>query len=100
MQLVSEVKREWSQGIEKDQAGRILDYIARKDFVELTDEERYLLQFRLRAALYVLQKNHILVPKLRRISLEKMLFMAKDFSYESCEIYEEMKELFKGVLLS
>lgn len=99
MQLVSEVKGEWSQDIEKEQAGRILDYIARKDFVQLTNEERYLLQFRLRAALYVLQKSHILVPILREISLEKMLLMAKDFAYENCEIYEEMKALIQGVLL-
>ncbi len=99
MQLVSEVKGEWSQDIEKEQAGRILDYIARKDFVQLTNEERYLLQFRLRAVLYVLQKSHILVPKLREISLEKMLLMAKDFAYENCDIYEEMKALIQGVLL-
>ncbi|SHM32915.1 hypothetical protein SAMN02746066_01627 [Anaerosporobacter mobilis DSM 15930] len=99
MQLVSEVKGEWSQDIEKEQAGRILDYIARKDFVQLTNEERYLLQFRLRAVLYVLQKSHILVPKLREISLEKMLLMAKDFAYENYDIYEEMKALIQGVLL-
>ncbi len=100
MQLVSEVNEEWSQEIEKEQAGRILDYIARKDFEELTIEERYLLQFRLRAAFYVLQKNHVLIPKLRKISLDKMLLMAKDFAYENCEIYEDMKELINGILLS
>ncbi|WP_167955689.1 glycoside hydrolase family 5 protein [Anaerosporobacter faecicola] len=98
MKLVSQIQKEWTQDIEKEQAGKLLDEIAEKDFTQITEEERYLLQFRLRAALYVLQRNHVVIPKLQKIPLDNMLSMAKDFAYENCEIYENMKVLMQQVL--
>lgn len=95
MVIVRSLEKEWTQEIEKEQANRILDFIGQNWFKLMTEEERYLLQFRIRACLYVLQKNHILLPKLEQIELKQVLKLPYDFSYENCEIYEEMKEFIK-----
>lgn len=99
MKLVAEVQDEWTQDIEKEQASRILDLIGAEWFIDMTEENRYLLQFRLRACLYVLQKEYIILPKLNRITVEKFLKMPLDFSFENCDIYPELRDLMKSILL-
>lgn len=98
MELVRKIGDEWTQDIEKEQATRILDLIAGDMFEAITEEERYLLQFRLRSCLYVLQKEHILLPHLKQIEANKILNMPMDFSYDNCEIYPELKDLMKQIL--
>ncbi len=99
MRLAREIGNEWTQDIEKEQASRILDLIGEEWFTAITKEERYLLQFRLRACLYVLQQEYILLPKLKRIAVKKILKMPFDFSFENCEVYPELRDLMKAVLL-
>ncbi len=98
MKLSGQVKEEWTQETEKEQACRILDLIGREWFQTITEEERYLLQFRLRACLYVLQKEHILLPKLRQIEADTILRMPYDFSFENCETDEKLRDLINQVL--
>jgi Endoglucanase len=99
MKLAHEINHEWTQDIEKEQAARILELIGQNWFSEITESEKYLLQFRLRACLYVLQQKHILLPKLKQITADEILKMPLDFSYENCEIYTELRDLMKKVLL-
>lgn len=99
MKVVREIRKEWTQDIEKEQASRILDLIAEEWFTVITKEDRYRLQFRLRACLYILQQEYILLPKLKQISIEKILGMPLDFSFEHCEVYPEFRDLMKAVLL-
>ena len=99
MIFAREIEAEWSQDVEKAQATAILDLIAKNYFSALTEAERYLLQFRLRANLYLLQKNHIIIPKLKLISKAEILEMSFDFSFDNCKVYSEFKDLMKKVLL-
>lgn len=99
MELTKDIKQQWSQDIEKEQATRLLDLVAKEWFKEMTEEERYLLQFRIRACLYVLQKEHILLPKLNQIPADKILQMPFDFSLENCEVYTDFRDLIKEILL-
>lgn len=99
MKLTREIQSEWTQDIEKAQASRILDLIAEEWFTAITKEERYRLQFRLRACLYVLQQSHILRPKFMQITAEKIINLPLDFSFENCAVYSEFRDLMKAVLL-
>lgn len=100
MKLAGEIGKQWNQEIEKEQAQGILDLITREWFGEMTGEERYILQFRLRACLYVLQKEHVILPRLHQISPERILAMPLDFSLEHCERYDAFQTLIKKVLLN
>ena len=100
MKLVQNIQSEWTQDIEKEQAACILDLIVEKWFPQITEKERYRLQFRLRACLYILQQEHILLPRLRQIAIQEMLEMPLDFSFKNCEIYPEMRDLIENTLFS
>ncbi|BCN30880.1 glycoside hydrolase family 3 C-terminal domain-containing protein [Anaeromicropila herbilytica] len=95
MKLVRNISKEWSQDIEKEQAEQVLELIQHTFYTTMTKEDRYLLQFSLRACLYVLQKKYILIPNLESIEKEEMLQMAMDFSFENCEIDQEFMDLIK-----
>ncbi|BBF45252.1 hypothetical protein lbkm_4014 [Lachnospiraceae bacterium KM106-2] len=99
MKLVSDIGREWSQDMEKEQAKKILDLVKEKYFTKMTEENRYLLQFRLRACLYLLQKEYIIEPRLQGISKDKALMLPEDFQFENCEVNEQYKDFMKKVLL-
>jgi endo-1,4-beta-mannosidase len=99
MKLAMDIEEEWTQDIEKEQASRILELIEMEWFQGMTEEESYLLQFRIRACLYVLQRSHILLPRLKEISSEEILHLPNDFSIENCEVYKEFMDLMKSVLL-
>jgi endo-1,4-beta-mannosidase len=98
MELTGRIGKEWTQDIEREQASRILDFIEKECFPDITKEDRYLLQFRMRACLYVLQKKYVLLPNLERIPPEKLLGLPFDFAYENCEIYREFMALIKQTL--
>lgn len=99
MKFVREIGKRWSQDIEKRQAAMVLNYIQEQEYPEITEEERYLLQFRLRACFYVLQAEHVLRPMLGQISSDTMLKMAKEFMVANCEIDYRLREVIERVTL-
>jgi hypothetical protein len=100
MQLVGTISQMWTQDIEKAQAHELLDVIKEKWFTKTTDDERYKMQFRLRACLYMLQGQHILYPQLKMIKPAEILKMANDFAIENCVIDHDIKGLLTQTLLS
>jgi hypothetical protein len=99
MQLVDSISLDWTQDIEKTQAKAIMNLLADNWFPLISEDERYKLQFRLRASLYSLQSQHILFPQLKKINEEKIIKMAKDFAIENCVIDKEMMHIIKRILL-
>lgn len=98
MTLVREIGAVWSQDIEKQQAQQLLNVLAATGFPKMTEEERYLLQFRLRAGMYLLQESHILAPRLQAMGGAGLCAAAQDFRAEKCEIQPDMSRLLKRVL--
>lgn len=98
MALVRDIGAEWNQDTEKRQAQQMLDVLAEKDFPQMTEDERYLLQFRLRAGLYMLQGSHVLAPRLKALGAEKLAATARDFEAERCMVQPQMSRLLKKVL--
>lgn len=99
MQLIRKVDGKWSQDIEKMQADKLIELLKVNWYPELTEEEAYLLQFRLRSDLYSLEKNHITKPLLKGYSPVKLEELAKQFSFENCEVDEDLKQIICSYLL-
>ncbi len=93
MQLVDAVRDKWDQDIEKAQADELMNLMQKKWFPEMTDCDKYLMQFRLRSCLYVFQKEYILKPVFKHIRKSKLLLYASEFCYENCEIETGMKKI-------
>lgn len=93
LRLTKVIESKWTQDIEKHQANKILDFIKDNYFINMSDDEKYLLQFRIRSILYFLQSRYIIKPAIDNINGTELINMAKDFKFEKCDIYSEMKEL-------
>lgn len=98
MKLVDVIENRWSQEIEKAEANHLLDVIKERYYPLMTEEERYLLQFRFRACLYLLQKEYVLRPELDKITAQEIILMAREFSFENCEINVELETIMKHTL--
>ena len=98
MALADKAGQRWNQDIEKFQAQEMLRLAKKEWFPEMTEKDAYLLQFRLRACLYMLQKDYICKPLLEEIPKEDRLSYAESFAYENCEIDKELQNVMKGYL--
>jgi hypothetical protein len=97
--LANSISSSWSQDIEKAQAKSILDLLSDNWFTNISEKERYKLQFRLRACLYTLQGQHILYPQLKKYTKEDIISMASDFAIENCVVDTVISQLLKQILL-
>jgi hypothetical protein len=97
--LADAVSADWTQNIEKEQAETILDMIAAKWFPLISDQEKYLLQFRIRSCFYMTQGQHILLPRLLKIDVTKIQAMALDFAAENCVLNSEVNNVIKKFLM-
>ena len=61
----------------------------------LTREEKYALQFSVRAHLAASDVRHILVPCLKEYSEEDLLRMADEFRFENCTFYHPLEEVLR-----
>ena len=93
MQLYNDIGNNWSQDIEKEQASKILDYVRMQWFPEMKHEDEYLLQFRIRAILYHLQKKYILEKALTNVPACRIIDYPDDFRFENCKIDTAMKKI-------
>ena len=93
MKLTKVIESKWSQDIEKEQATELLEYLKAHHFKKLTEEDSYMLQFRIRAMLYYLQQKYILAPLLSCNDGAELVKMPSDFEFDKCVIYDEMKLL-------
>lgn len=98
-QISNQIAVNWNQDMEKEQARILLDVMKEKWFPQLTEEEGYILQFRIRATSYLLQKNHILIPVLKKFSPEDLIKAGEAFKLENCEIDEYYVKLIERTLL-
>jgi hypothetical protein len=96
--LADKIEEDWTQAVEKDQAQFLLDIIKKKWFSSITDEEKYLLQFRLRSCFYMLQGRHILAPKLPETGTAGMRRMAGEFAAENCTLNSDVYKLLTKIL--
>lgn len=92
MMLAKEIRKHWTQDIEKEQASALLA-VLKGFFPEMSSEEEYLMQFRLRADMYSLEKNHITIPLLHQYTTEKLLELPKDFAFPECVVNQAMKQI-------
>lgn len=99
MEMAQAIQPAWTQDIEKEQAGQVLDLLAEKWFPDLTEAERYILQFRLRACLFSLQGKYVLGPLLKEMGPKTALDMTADFAFENCSVQPEMERILKNHLL-
>jgi aryl-phospho-beta-D-glucosidase BglC (GH1 family) len=90
IEFIERIANKWSQDIEKEQALSMLEALETHGFPKITEEEKYLLQFRLRAAIYLVQKNHIIRPELEKIKQEEFVLLAEDFGFKKCEIQKPL----------
>ena len=97
MGMVKSIRTKWTQDVEKHQANKILEFIADNYFDQMTEDEKYQLQFRVRGMLYSLQSRYITSPVLNCIEEEEFNNMASDFRFDKCCIYEEMKLLIEKI---
>lgn len=98
MKLVQDIHEYWSQDIEKEQANYLLEQLADKWYPNMTEEEHYLLQFRFRATIYQLQKEHILIPELTKRTEEEILQLPEDFKFEHCQVNKAFQDYMKMIL--
>ena len=98
-QLAKQISISWDQDIEKQQAERLLNEIRKQWCKDLTYEEAYRIQFRLRAINFSLQKNHILIPNLEKIPKRILLHIGEDFKLERCHIDPYYEALISKILL-
>ncbi|MDR1443823.1 MAG: glycoside hydrolase family 5 protein [Treponema sp.] len=99
LRLAGDISPEWNQHIEKAQAASLMDMTADNWFPAISEDERYKLQFRLRACLYALQSRHILYPQLKKFKQAEILGMASEFAIENCRIDTEIRLLLTRFLL-
>ncbi len=83
-QLARTIQHRWDQDIEKRQAEAILTLIEKKYFPEMEKKDKYLLQFRIRAMLYTLQKKYVLKPILAKYTSQEFIQLTEDFRYDAC----------------
>ncbi len=95
MQLYKNIGDKWSQDIEKEQADKILSFIQKKWFPSMNTDDKYLLQFRIRAVLYYLQKRYITENALKRIPADKITDHTDDFLFQNCIIDTVMQKIIK-----
>lgn len=93
MQTVDRVQKRWDQDKEKEQAQEILDLIAEKWYPEMNRQDRYLLQFRLRAVLYDLQQEYVTKAILKSQDQELLMESVNEFCFSCCEINQDMMEV-------
>lgn len=98
MTFAEGMAKRWDQDIEKAQAAELLEMAGRKFFPEITEEDKYELQFRVRACLFYLQKKYIVKPALKAIQPEEVFSYAREFLFENCEVDEEMKKIVRQIL--
>jgi hypothetical protein len=70
--------------------------IATKWFPTISDQERYMLQFRLRSCFYMLQGQHILLSHLLQTDKTDIQKMAGDFAAEKCTLNKEISNIIKN----
>lgn len=90
MELVNQIGKKWSQDIEKKQAELMINVLEKNGFPDITDKEKYLMQFRVRAAIYAAQKNHIIKPELEKIDKESFMMLADEFNFKQCDVNKEL----------
>lgn len=93
MQLYRKIGKEWSQDIEKEQTAEILRSIRTKWFPDMDQNDEYLLQFRVRAILYELQKKYILEKALQDIPAGMITDYPYDFCFSSCTVDKAMLQI-------
>lgn len=86
MRLVDRVHEQWTHYGEMEQGNRMIRNAA-EEFGGISDELQYKLQFRMRAILYEMQRERILIPLLKEIPFEEIRKAPKSFALENCGVW-------------
>ncbi len=92
--FADKVKKKWNHYGEMAQADRIIRAMG-DEFGGLSEDSYYRLQFRLRGILYEMQKETILLPLLRAMSVDELLELPKSFALDNCEYFKDYFNLMK-----
>lgn len=99
MKFAAEIGQYWNHHDEMKQGRRIVEQLAKEFPGEVSEELLYQLQFRQRGILYVLQKEQILKPLLKRWGWEKVKMLPESFYMEACEICEPYRKVLEQFLV-
>ncbi|WP_099203789.1 glycoside hydrolase family 5 protein [Scatolibacter rhodanostii] len=92
MQLAQKLREKWTHYKEMEQGKRMI-HSAAEEFGGISENLAYKLQFRMRAILYEMQKEEILIPTLRDIPWEEIKTAPSSFLLENCEIWDCYQKL-------
>lgn len=84
-ELADDVSRSWNHHLDMRRGDDLARRISESWFGGvLSPSERYAMQFRLRAALFMPEVEHVLKPALARMSPERLAQLGGDFALERC----------------
>lgn len=92
MKIYYEIEMKWNQEIEKKHA-LILIKELEKYYPNLSEEEKYRLQFKFRANMYELQARHIAKEILEKITKDEIKEHLSDFAFDKCVINKEFEQV-------
>lgn len=98
MRLVNKIHEKWTHYGEMEQGNRMIRSAA-GEFGGISEELQYKLQFRMRAILYEMQKETILIPLLKDIPFEQIKEAPKSFRLENCEVWDCYQKLMQKFTL-
>ena len=94
--VCARIGEEWNHHLDMERGDRLAGRISREWFGgRLTEKEIYALQFRLRAALFAPEAEHILRPALETLTDWECVRLGEDFSHERCETRAGYEALLK-----
>lgn len=92
MRIYNKIEKLWSQEIEKFQAETLIDEL-QKFYPNLTSEEKYKLQFKLRANMYEIQATYVTKSVLKDVKKEEIEKHLSEFLFDKCKINKEFERV-------
>lgn len=98
MNLYRKVEEFWNQDIEKNYAYHLCEQIENEFALKLSSNDKYIIQFKIRAMLYEAEGNQIFNQVLKEYSIEDLINAAKDFEFKNCKIEQEIEAIIKKII--
>ena len=95
MNLCSRISSHWNHHRAEKTGYDIVDAAEAFLGYTLEKEEKYAMQFSIRASLAGCDVRHILLPALAAYSEKDLLRMAEDFRFENCRVYQPLEDVLK-----
>ena len=94
--FISEIRSMWNLPDEMKAAEKVLVQTAQNLLLPINNDQKYILQFRLRAIFQEIYSEQILKPQLKKIQVEETTKLADSFLFHNCNKRDDLSELIKS----